>query len=124
MTVSMPGALSMTQGVVRRVRTAGPAKSLEETYGFDWCPGDGELLKYVGKNGYRDPACDLQDAALDRSDPHAANGKDQRQSPCDLKFGTSTGALGFRKFPNPRFDAAAWRKLNGSLATWRVIANK
>ena len=22
-----------------------PAKSLEETYGFDWCPGDDELLK-------------------------------------------------------------------------------
>ena len=26
-----------------------PAKSAEETFGFDWCPGDEELLKYVGK---------------------------------------------------------------------------
>lgn len=95
-----------------------PAKSFEETYGFDWCPGDTELLKYVGKSGYRDPACDLKDAPLDSNDPHAANGKDQRQSSCDLRFGTSTGALGFRKFPNPRFDATAWRKLNGSLGTW------
>ncbi len=25
-----------------------PAKTLEETYGFDWCPGDDELLKFVG----------------------------------------------------------------------------
>jgi hypothetical protein len=33
---------------------------------------------------------------------------DQRHSACDLKFGTSTGALGIRKFPNPRFDAAKW----------------
>ena len=47
--------------------------------------------------------------------------KDQRQDPCDLRFGTSTGALGLRKFPNPRFDAAKWRKLNGgSMATWEA----
>jgi hypothetical protein len=26
-----------------------PAKSADETYGFDWCPGDDVLLKYVGK---------------------------------------------------------------------------
>lgn len=95
-----------------------PAKSPEETYGFDWCPGDGELLKFVGKSGYVDPACKLKDAALDAADPHAKGGKDQRQSACDLRFGTSTGAMGFRKFPNPRFDAAAWKKLNGSLGTW------
>lgn len=93
-----------------------PAKSLEETYGFDWCPGDEELLKFVGKQGYRDPACDLKDAALDPNDPHGP--KDQRQSSCDLNFGTSTGALGFRKFPNPRFDAQAWRKLNGNMSSW------
>lgn len=100
-----------------------PAKSFEETYGFDWCPGDQELLKYVGRPGYRDPACDFKDAPLDPADPHAKNG-DQRQSPCDLKFGTSTGALGFRKFPNPRFDRAAWLKLNGSLATWQGYGRK
>ncbi len=38
---------------------------------------------------------------------------DQRQSACDLRFGTSTGALGLRKFPNPRFDAAAWDRIGG-----------
>ena len=97
-----------------------PAKNSEETYGFDWCPGDDVLLKYVGKAGYVDPACGLKDAALDPTDPHTKGGKeDQRHSACDLKFGTSTGALGFRKFPNPRFDAAKWRLLNGgSTATW------
>ena len=96
-----------------------PAKSLDETYGFDWCPGDDVLLKYVGKNGYVDPACGLKDAALDADDPHTQGGKvDQRASPCDLRFGTSTGALGLRKFPNPRFDAAKWKALNGDLATW------
>ena len=40
------------------------------------------------------------------------------RAPCGLAFGTSTGALGFRKFPNPRFDEDAWRELNGSLASW------
>ena len=97
-----------------------PAKSPDETYGFDWCPGDDVLLNYVGKPGYVDPACGLQDAALDATDPHTRDGKvDQRQSACDLKFGTSTGALGIRKFPNPRFDPAKWRQANGGTpATW------
>ncbi len=96
-----------------------PAKSAAETYGLDWCPGDDVLLKYVGKPGYVDPACGLKDAALDADDPHTQGGKlDQRHSSCDLRFGTSTGALGLRKFPNPRFDATQWNRLNGDLATW------
>ncbi len=100
-----------------------PARSAEETYGFDWCPGDDVLLKYVGKPGYVDPACGLRDAPLDTDDPHTRGGKvDQRHSACDLKFGTSTGALGLRKFPNPRFDAAKWQALNGSNATWAGFA--
>ena len=93
------------------------AKSLDETYGFDWCPGDDELLAFVGKEGYRDPACDFRDADRDPKDPHHAK-KDQRQSACDLAFGTSTGALGFRKFPNPRFDRDKWVKLNGQPGSW------
>jgi hypothetical protein len=94
-----------------------PAQSFEETYGLDYCPGDAELLQYVGKDGYRDPACDMNDPPLAEGDVHGPN--DQRQSSCDLAFGTSTGALGFRKFPNPRFDAEQWRKLNdGKLGTW------
>jgi hypothetical protein len=93
-----------------------PAQSLDETYGFQWCPGDDELLEYVGKEGYRDPACDFADAPFDTSTPHGAT--DQRQSACDLRFGTSTGALGLRKFPNPRFDLEAWLELNGSAASW------
>ncbi|BAL26531.1 cytochrome c [Azoarcus sp. KH32C] len=95
-----------------------PAKSREETYGFDWCPGDDVLLKYVGKTGYVDPACGLDDAPLDPNDPHQKDNRDQRQSACDLRFGTSTGALGFRKFPNPRFDPEQWKKVNGGLGTW------
>jgi hypothetical protein len=84
-----------------------PARSTQETYGFDWCPGDDELLKHVGNNSeYRDPACDLDQN----------NGL---QSACDLKFGTSTGVIGLRKFPNPRFDAAKWIKLTGSLDSWK-----
>ena len=41
-----------------------PAKSLDETFGFEWCPGDDDLLAHVGKPGYRDPACDFRDAPL------------------------------------------------------------
>jgi hypothetical protein len=93
-----------------------PAKSLDETYGFQYCPGDEKLLKSVGKEDYTDPACDFKDAPFDTSTPHGST--DNRQSSCDLRFGTSTGVLGLRKFPNPKFDAAKWKKLNGSLASW------
>lgn len=93
-----------------------PLKSLDETYGFDYCPGDDDLLAHVGKAGYQDPACQFEDAPMNPKDPHGP--KDQRQSACDLAFGTSTGALGFRKFPNPRFDADRWRALNGSMGSW------
>ncbi|HET8547533.1 MAG TPA: hypothetical protein VFL57_06010, partial [Bryobacteraceae bacterium] len=95
-----------------------PAKSPEQTYGLDYCQGDDRLLSFVGKSGYRDPACDFPEAPFDGSTPHGA--KDQRESACGLEFGTSAGAMGLRKFPNPRFDAEKWRKLNGgSLATWK-----
>jgi hypothetical protein len=93
-----------------------PKKSLDETFGFDYCPGDDDLLAHVGKAGYRDPACNFQDAPLNPKQAHGD--KDQRQDPCDLAFGTSTGALGLRKFPNPRFNAERWRTLNGSPGSW------
>ena len=94
-----------------------PAKSTEETYGFDWCPGDDVLLSYVGKQGYKDPACGLEDAPVSADNPHGPGV--QRQSSCDLKFGGSTGALGLRKFPNPKFNAEKWKQLNGGkLGTW------
>jgi hypothetical protein len=94
-----------------------PAKSLEETYGFDYCPGDDQLLAFVGKSGYVDPACSFQDASLSLDDPHGP--KDLRQSSCDLEFGTSTGVIGFRKFPNPKFNKQEWARLNkGRLDTW------
>ncbi|HJU06632.1 MAG TPA: hypothetical protein VJ692_15900 [Nitrospiraceae bacterium] len=94
-----------------------PAKSYDETYGFDYCPGDDQLLSSVGKPGYRDPACDFKDAAPAPGDPHGSPAL--RQSACDLEFGTSTGAMGLRKFPNPKFNKAQWAKLNkGRLDTW------
>jgi hypothetical protein len=89
-----------------------PAKTPDETYGFEWCPGDEQLLQYVGKTGYRDPACEFKDP----------DGLGDKQDPCDLKFGTSTGALGFRKFPNPRFNAARWTQVNGHAGTWEGYA--
>ena len=98
-----------------------PAKSPEETFGFDWCYGDDELLRFVGHPGYRDPACDFADAPMPADHPHAGDG--MREDPCGLAFGTSTGAMGLRKFPNPRFDADAWRKVNdGKLGTWDGFA--
>ncbi len=71
-------------------------KGNEASYGFDICEGDEELLKFVGKQGYRDPACDIK-------------GVPGLENACQMEFGTSTGALGFRKFPNPKFKKAAWK---------------
>src|SRR5688500_1041520 len=100
-----------------------PAKSMDDTYGFDYCPGDDTLLQFVGKTGYKDPACDFTDASLAPDDPHGP--KDLRQSACDLEFGTSTGALGLRKFPNPNFSKSQWLKVNkGRLGTWAGYTEK
>lgn len=94
-----------------------PAQSLDKTYGFDYCPGDDKLLSFVGQTGYADPACDLKDAPLSAEDPHGPI--DQRQTSCDLRFGTSTGAMGIRKFPNPRFNKEQWSTVNkGQVGTW------
>ena len=57
-----------------RDRRTVPTKSLDETYGFDYCPGDDALLSFVGKPGYRDPACDFQDAPLERERPTRPEG--------------------------------------------------
>ena len=65
----------------------------ENSYEFDVCEGDETLLQFVGKEGYRDPACDY----------------DNKEDSCLLAFGTSAGALGFRKFPNPRFKKENWK---------------
>ena len=100
-----------------------PATSLDETFGFDWCYGDDELLKFVGREGYRDPACDFVDPPMPGEHPHQGAG--MREDPCHLAFGTSTGAMGLRKFPNPRFDKDAWRKVNGgTLGTWDGFARR
>lgn len=103
-----------------------PPKPGEETYGFDWCEGDEVLLAYVGKRGVKqesgaykeekkDPACGFVDAPAGPGEVHDPR---DRQDPCDLEFGTSVGVFGLRKFPNPKFDQAQWRALNGRLGTW------
>jgi hypothetical protein len=105
----------------------------ERTFGFDYCAGDAELLKYVGRVrsdkgvAYNDPRLnpegkspyklDRKDSAceLDRFAPGQSTEGDRaqrKQDSCDLDFGTSTGVLGYRKFPNPRFDADAWKRAN------------
>ena len=93
-----------------------PKKSLDETFGFDYCPGDDDLLAHVGKAGYRDPACDFQDAPLDPDRPHGA--KDQRQSRVRPGVRHLDRRSRLRKFPNPRFSAERWRALNGSPGSW------
>lgn len=89
----------------------GRSVTLQDTYGLDYCPGDEELLGYVGAedSDYRkvDPAC--SNPAVKAAD---ILDKNPRENACELAFGTSTGAVGFRKFPNPRFNAARWKKMN------------
>ena len=57
----------------------------------------------------------FHESPVDAKDPH----KGQRQSACDLAFGTSSGAMGIRKFPNPRFNLEKWKQINGGLDTWK-----
>ncbi len=79
----------------------------DSTFGFDRCPGDDELTAFIGKSGYKDPACNLEQKISGGVIPF------QREDACRLAFGTSTGAIGFRKFPNPKFNLDSWQRLNG-----------
>lgn len=87
------------------------AVTTADTYGWDYCKGDEALLnslKNKTADKYRDPACD--DPIIKAADSLDAN---IRESRCELAFGTSTGAVGYRKFPNPRFNEARWKAIGG-----------
>lgn len=110
--------------------TCGPEVSVtrEDTFGFDYCPGDDVLLTYVGKQDKDytkvDPACNISklEQRIGAGLRNTTNNEDTqvpRSDSCFLEFGTSAGAVGWRKFPNPRFDAEKWRRLNdGSASSW------
>ena len=88
-----------------------------ETYGFNYCKGDEDLAQYIGnpKKDYTnaDPACNSRVV-------RAADGTEKlaRENSCHLAYGTSTGVVGFRKFPNPRFNAKRWASLGQGDAAW------
>ena len=106
-TGSAPGASSTIPAAARRAAKAVPAKVLEETYGFDWCPGDEELLKLRRARGLSRPGLRLQGCAGRCRAMCTSATKDQRQSACDLAFGTSTGALGFPQVPQSALRSRA-----------------
>ncbi len=84
-----------------------PGKEGAPDWGFDVCKGDADnggiapanseykaLFDYVGKPGWKDPGCWLSGA--------------YNELDCSLGLGTSTGAMGYRKYPNPKFDPENW----------------
>lgn len=93
----------------------GKSVTLADTYGWEYCAGDEALLNSLKQNRvaeYRDPACD--DPVIKAADSLAGEIRENR---CELKFGTSTGVVGFRKYPNPMFNAKRWQKI-GSYKTY------
>lgn len=85
--------------------------TMEDTFGWEYCSGDEALLKSIRNpkaNPWKDPACD--DPTIQLADSFD---KGPREDRCELAFGTPTGAVGFRKFPNPRFNPKLWEKVGG-----------
>lgn len=114
-----PGQDCESKNVRFKNRPSNPTITLQDTYGFDFCPGDEELLRYVGQvsdgsgtDAYTkiDPACTNE--AVRAADQLDRKNGGIRESSCELAFGTSTGIVGFRKFPNPRFNRRKWEKIN------------
>ena len=63
-TCSRPGApYPIRTAACRAIRTV-RRKSLDETYGFQYCPGDEELLKFVGTRGLSRSRLRLQGCAV------------------------------------------------------------
>ena len=95
-----------------------PAKSPDETYGFDWCPGDQELLKFVGSDrlsrpGVRFPRCPAAGgpSAPRQEGPAAVRPAISRSGPPPAPSATASS-------PIPRFDRERWVKLNGRAGSW------
>jgi cytochrome c551/c552 len=73
------------------------------SFGWDICPGDEGpegAIAYIGRTGFRDPACELNEVDL------SADERKKRGTPCSLEFGTSAGIIGLRKIPNPNYRPA------------------
>ncbi|MCC2678453.1 MAG: hypothetical protein K0R29_1029 [Pseudobdellovibrio sp.] len=97
-------------------RFNGNSVTLADTFGWEYCSGDEELLNSLRrKTTYRDPSCD--DKIVKAADEIAGNIRENR---CELQFGTSAGAVGYRKFPNPSFNAERWRAIGG----WQGYSEK
>ena len=95
-------------------------RRLEETYGFQWCPGDDGASEVRRQGRLSRPRLRLQRRAIQHR--HAAwHGRSAPETPATCCSGPRPARSGLRKFPNPRFDAEKWRKLNGSLATWEEL---
>lgn len=95
----------------KNMRYNGKPVTLADTYGWEYCAGDEALLNSLRsdiRGAYRDPACD--DPVIKAAD--SLDGK-IRENRCELAFGTSAGAVGYRKFPNPRFNEKRWQKIGG-----------
>ena len=93
----------------RGMKFNGRDVTMEDTYGWEYCQGDEALLNALKGNGtWRDPACDhpiiKESDALDQK---------PRENRCELAFGNPTGAVGYRKFPNPKFNAKNWQRIGG-----------
>jgi len=83
--------------------------TLADTFGWEYCSGDEELLNSIRNQApYRDPSCD--DKLVKAADQIGGNIRENR---CELQFGTSAGAVGYRKFPNPLFNAERWSAIGG-----------
>ena len=106
--------------------TSKEVKSLDDTFGWEFCPGDETLLGYVGsRKDYTaaDAACGYDQLVKGVKTAYGVELGLSSKS-CHLAFGTSAGAVGFRKFPNPRFNPADWTKLNGNPASWQNYSRR
>jgi hypothetical protein len=95
----------------KNMKFNGRPVTLADTYGWEYCAGDESLLNALKQNKvsqYQDPAC--EDPIIKAADSLSNQIRENR---CELKFGTSAGAVGFRKYPNPRFNAKRWEKIGG-----------
>lgn len=88
----------------------GRTPTMADTFGWEFCPNDEALLESLKNPNAKwiDPACNHP--ILKAAD---ALDKKPREDRCEMAFGNATGAVGYRKFPNPRFNLARWNKIGG-----------
>ena len=116
-TASRPGASSTIPAAACPAATAARRRASTRPTASTGARATTSCSQFVGREGYRDPACDFRMRRVDRDDP-APQGARTSASPPAISRSAPRPARSASASSPIRASTARWLKVNGSLASW------